>query len=285
LLEWKYEDGIFPSRVLSGVQPANGLHLGHYIDAIKQHIELQHEYPGESFYFIANYHGLATIHDKELLREQSWNIALDYLALGLDPNKATFYRQSDIPQIYELMWILSCVTKKNLLDRVSLSKEEAGNGFQPSVGLFLYPELMAADILALRATLVPARKDQEQHLEITRNIVKSFNRTFDVQIFPQPSILVSESGGVPGIDGGEMHSVPIQHLMMGERMHLVSSEFFASFEERRKELEKDLDTVEDILRDGAYRAREEAKETLELVRDCIGLGRYQRFVTDKTINR
>jgi tryptophanyl-tRNA synthetase len=283
LLKWKYEDGIFPSRVLSGVQPANGLDLGHYIGTIKQHIELQHEYPGESFYFIANYHALTAIHDKELLREQSWNIALDYLALGLDPNKATFYRQSDIPHVFELMWILSCITEKNLLDCASFSKEEAENGF---LGLFLYPELMAADILALRATLVPARKDQEQHLEITRDIVKSFNRTFDVQIFPQPSILVSESGVMPGIDDGrEMHSVPIQHLMMGERMHLVSSEFFASFEERRKELEKDLDTVEDILRDGAYRARKEAEETLGLVRDCIGLGRYRRFIKDKVVNR
>ncbi len=347
LLERKYEDGIFPSRVLSGVQPANRLHLGHYFGAIKQHIELQHEYPGESFYFIANYHALTTIHDKELLRRQSWNVTLDYLALGLDPTKATFYRQSDIPHVCELMWILSCITGKNLLDRAPLYREKTENGFQPSVGLFLYPELMAADILALRATIVPAGKDQEQHLEMTRNIVKSFNTTFGVQMFPQPSILVSEAGTVPGIDGQKMSKtydniIPIfaeydelaarvthiktSSVLSGSPLdphsdtifalyRLVStseeqtdmlhrylsgsidyqqakiellaklSEFFASFKVKRQELERDLDTVEDILRDGARRAREEVKDTLELVRDCIGLGRYQRVIASKVVNR
>src|SRR5258706_9030970 len=168
----------FTPRVLSGVQPSGALHIGNYFGAIKQHIEHQHEYPGESFYFIANYHALTTIHDKSVLEKQTLNVALDYLALGLDPAKATFYRQSDVPQVNELMWILSCATNKGLLDRAHSYKDKVSRGLRASVGLFLYPELMAADILAVRSTVVPVGEDQVQHLEMTRDIAESFNKVF-----------------------------------------------------------------------------------------------------------
>ena len=193
-----HQEDIFPSRVLSGVQPSGALHIGNYFGAIRQHIELQHEYPGESFYFIANYHALTTMHDRDTLIQQSWNVALDYLALGLDPSKATFYRQSDVPQVCELMWILSCVTGKGLLDRAVSFREKVERGINPTVGLFLYPELMAADILAVRSTMVPVGEDQEQNLEITRDIAGSFNAAFDKQVFPLPATRLNDASIVLG---------------------------------------------------------------------------------------
>jgi tryptophanyl-tRNA synthetase len=332
------EKGIFSPRVLSGVQPSGSLHLGNYFGAIKQHIDLQNEYPGECFYFIADYHALTTVQDAELLRKQSVNVALDYLALGLDPSKATFYRQSDIPQVCELMWVLSCVTGKGLLDRAHSYKEKVEKGLNASVGLFLYPELMAADILGVRSTIVPVGEDQEQHLEMTRDIAKSFNAAFDVQTFPLPETKLNEAAIVPGIDGRKMsksydNTVSIfaeDDELESKVMHVVTSSvpqgrpidpstdtlfalyrlvstadqqeemrnrylkgtigyretklevianlkrYFDPFKDGRRELEKDPDNVEDILRDGAKRARKEFDETLVLVREAVGFGRYRR---------
>jgi tryptophanyl-tRNA synthetase len=324
---------IFPPRVVSGVQPSGSLHLGNYFGAIKQHIEIQHEYPGESFFFIADYHALTTIHDRQRLQRQSLAVALDYLALGLEPAKATFYRQSDVPQVCELMWILSCVTPKGLLNRAHSYKDKVQKGLRPSVGLFLYPELMAADILAMRATTVPVGKDQQQHLEMTRDIAESFNTTFQNTVFPLPDVLFNAAATVPGIDGRKMsksyeNAIPIfadddeleakvKHIKtasvpLGSPLspnsdtvfalyRLVSTPeqqdslfnrylkgtvgyqqakaellenlkaFFEPFKAKRHELENDLDGVEDILREGARRARQEANETLEQVRDGVGL--------------
>src|SRR3954447_10526983 len=140
-------------RILSGVQPSGKLHLGNYFGAVKQHIELQEQ--GECFYFIANYHALTTIQDPARLRDNARDVALDYLALGLDPTRAVFFRQSDVPEVTELAWILGTVTPMGLLERAVSYKEKIDKGIEASVGLFTYPVLMAADILIYRSNVVP----------------------------------------------------------------------------------------------------------------------------------
>src|SRR5205807_503106 len=154
-----------PRRFLSGVQPSGKLHLGNYFGAVKQHIALQDE--GRCFYFIADYHALTTIQNAQGLRDNGRDVALDYLALGLDPDKAIFFRQSDVPEVTELAWILSTVTNMGLLERAVSYKEKIDKGIDASVGLFAYPVLMAADILIYRSHLVPVGKDQVQHIEMT----------------------------------------------------------------------------------------------------------------------
>src|SRR6266853_790905 len=188
-------------RILSGVQPSGKLHLGNYFGAIKQHIALQDE--GECFYFIANYHSLTTIQNAALLREHVLGVALDYLALGLDPNKVAFYRQSDVPEVTELTWLLACVTNMGLLERAVSYKEKIEKGIDASVGLFTYPVLMAADILIVRSNIVPVGKDQVQHLEMTQDIAGKFNRAFG-DIFPIPNWKLDKESKVPGTDGQKM---------------------------------------------------------------------------------
>ncbi len=188
-------------RVLSGIQPSGTLHLGNYFGAIKQHIELQHAHEG--FYFIANYHTLTTVHDAERLRTLTRDVALDYLALGLDPQKATLFRQSDVPEVTELAWILATVTGKGLLDRATSYKDKIARGILPSTGLYTYPLLMAADILIYRSDLVPVGKDQLQHIEMTQDMAASFNAAFgDVLKRPEPRL--NEAAIVPGLDGQKM---------------------------------------------------------------------------------
>ncbi len=189
-------------RILSGVQPSGKLHLGNYFGAVKQHIALQNE--GRCFYFIANYHALTTIQDAERLRENTSDVALDYLALGLDPEKAVFFRQSDVPEVTELSWILGAVTNMGVLERAVSYKEKVEKGIEASVGLFTYPILMAADILIYRSDLVPVGKDQVQHLEMTQDIAGKFNRAFD-EVFPIPQARIEEeTAKVPGVDGQKM---------------------------------------------------------------------------------
>jgi len=192
-------------RILSGVQPSGKLHLGNYFGAVKQHIELQEK--GNCFYFIANYHALTTLHDGAKLAEYTRDVALDYLALGLDPTKAVFFRQSDVPEVTELSWILSTVVNMGLLERAHSYKDKTAKGFEPSVGLFIYPVLMAADILIYRSNLVPVGQDQVQHLEMTSDIATKFNRAFGQAVFPEPLPLVPKSNQmakVPGTDGQKM---------------------------------------------------------------------------------
>jgi tryptophanyl-tRNA synthetase len=188
-------------RILSGVQPSGKLHLGNYFGAVKQHIALQDE--GECFYFIANYHALTTIQDADTLGQNTRDVALDYLALGLDPNKATFYRQSDVPEVVELAWILSTVTNMGLLERAVSYKEKIDKGIEASVGLFTYPMLMAADILIVRSHVVPVGKDQVQHLEMTQDIAGKFNRAYR-EVFPIPNYRLDKESKVPGTDGNKM---------------------------------------------------------------------------------
>jgi tryptophanyl-tRNA synthetase len=188
-------------RVLSGIQPSGALHLGNYYGAVKQYLELQDEH--ECFYFIANYHALTTIQDAERLRQLTLDVALDYLALGLDPDKATLFRQSDLLEHTELAWILSTVTGKGLLERAHSFKDKTARGLPVNMGLFCYPLLMAADILIYRADLVPVGKDQVQHIEMTQDIAAYFNNTFR-EVFVRPEPRLNEAPVVPGVDGQKM---------------------------------------------------------------------------------
>jgi len=188
-------------RVLSGVQSSGKLHIGNYFGAIKQHIELQNE--SECFYFIADYHALTTVQDPQTLRDLVRDAALDYLALGLDPDKAAFFRQSDVPEVNELAWILSTVTNMGLLERAVSYKEKIDKGIEASVGLFTYPVLMAADILIYRSHVVPVGKDQVQHIEMTRDMAERFNRAYG-EVFPLPTYKLDKGSKVPGIDGQKM---------------------------------------------------------------------------------
>jgi tryptophanyl-tRNA synthetase len=190
-------------RVLSGVQPSGKLHLGNYFGAIRQHIALQEQH--ECFYFIADYHSMTSVQDAELRRANVRDVALDYLALGLDPNKAAFFRQSDVPEVTELAWFFASVTGMGLLERAHSYKDKVARGITPSVGLFTYPILMAADILIYRSNLVPVGQDQVQHLEMTRDMAGSFNATYKVDLFPLPDAMVEAAvATVPGIDGKKM---------------------------------------------------------------------------------
>lgn len=190
------------ARVLSGIQPSGKLHLGNYFGAIKQHIQLQDT--NECFYFIANYHALTSIQDRELLQKYTLDVALDYLSLGLNPEKTCFYCQSDLPEVTELTWLLSVVTPMGLLERAHSYKDKIAKGLSPSHGLFSYPVLMAADILIVDANIVPVGKDQKQHLEMTRDIAIKFNQTFkETFVIPQEKI-EEETAVVPGIDGQKM---------------------------------------------------------------------------------
>jgi tryptophanyl-tRNA synthetase len=188
-------------RILSGVQPSGKLHLGNYFGAIKQHVALQNE--AECFYFIADYHALTTIHDAQALRQNVRDAALDYLALGLDPDKATFFRQSDVPEVTELAWILATVTNMGLLERAVSYKEKLAKGIEASVGLFTYPILMAADILIYRSHLVPVGNDQVQHIEMTQDMAGRFNRAYG-EVFPIPNYRLDKEAKVPGTDGQKM---------------------------------------------------------------------------------
>jgi tryptophanyl-tRNA synthetase len=188
-------------RVLSGIQPSGVLHLGNYFGAMKQHLELQHEH--ECFFFIANYHSLTTIQDAKRLRQLTVDVAIDYLTLGLDPAKATFFRQSDVPEVTELAWILSTVTGRGLLERAHSFKDKVAKGLPVNMGLFSYPLLMAADILIYRSHLVPVGRDQVQHIEMTQDMAGYFNSIYgEVLVRPEPRL--NETPIVPGTDGQKM---------------------------------------------------------------------------------
>ena len=190
-------------RSLSGIQPNGVLHIGNYFGAIKQFVELQNEYEG--FYFLANYHALTSSPKGEDLKNNTINVILDYLALGLDPEKSTLFLQSDVPEHTELSWILSNVTPMGLLERAHSYKDKTAKGIKPNVGLFTYPVLMASDILIYSPDIVPVGKDQKQHVEITRDIAIKFNETYGKEIFKLPKEKIVENvATVPGTDGDKM---------------------------------------------------------------------------------
>ena len=319
-------------RILSGVQPTGGLHLGNYFGAIKQHIELQDE--GEAFYFIANYHALTTVHDRQALLDNTREVAAAYLALGLDPSRSTFFRQSDVPEVTELTWLLACCVGTGLLERAHSYKDKLAKGITPSFGLFAYPVLMAADILAYRSKLVPVGRDQVQHVEMTQDMAQAFNHRYG-EVFVRPEVRLSPTPRVPGVDGQKMsksYGNTIELFAEGQAlkksvMGIVTSstalgqpldpdgctvfalfslfasaeereamagryraggigygeakktllarvdEFFAPAREKHRALLEHPDEIEDVLRQGAQRARAEAASVLDQARKAAGLTR------------
>lgn len=318
-------------RILSGIQPSGKLHIGNYFGMMKPALELQKE--GEAFLFIADYHALTTVNDAAALRVMVKDVALDFLACGLDPSKTAFYRQSDVPEVQELAWLLSIVTPMGLLERCHSYKDKTAKGIAATHGLFAYPVLMAADILSVQSTIVPVGRDQKQHVEVTRDIAVKFNNQFgEVFTVPEPSIRDSVAV-VPGIDGQKMSksygntleifgepgalkkrvmqivtdSTPLEEpknpdtcnayalyklfATDAEASGLASryraggfgygtakkellakiNAHFAPMREKRAELEKNPDFVNDVLRQGAEKARAETRKTLQAARRAVGL--------------
>lgn len=190
-------------RVLSGMQPSGNPHLGNFLGAMRQHIEMQNK--ADCSYFIANYHALTTLRDATVLREKTRELAMDYLALGLDPTKVSFYVQSDVPEVTELMWILDTITPIGLLERAHAWKDSRQKGKKgETAGLFNYPVLMAADILIMQPDIVPVGQDQKQHVEIARDIATYFNNTYGKTFKLPDPVIKEEVAVVPGTDGQKM---------------------------------------------------------------------------------
>jgi len=189
-------------RILSGIQPSGNLHLGNYFGMIRPALELQER--GESFLFIANYHAMTTVTDAARLRGLTRDMALGYLACGLDPQRTALFRQGDVPEVHELAWLLSCVTPMGLLERCHSYKDKIARGIAANHALFAYPVLMAADILAYQSDIVPVGRDQKQHVEVTRDIAIKFNNTYG-EVFKIPESSIREDVAVvPGLDGQKM---------------------------------------------------------------------------------
>jgi len=189
-------------RILSGIQASGVLHIGNYFGMMRPAIALQAE--GEAFYFIADYHALTTVRDPKALRENTRRVALDFLACGLDPERAALFRQSDVRQVTELAWILSTIAPMGLLERAHSYKDKLARGLNATVGLFNYPVLMAADILIYDSDVVPVGKDQKQHIEITRDLAAKMNESFGT-IFKLPEARIEAATEiVPGLDGQKM---------------------------------------------------------------------------------
>ena len=189
-------------RILSGVQSSGTLHIGNYFGMMRPSLSLQEG--NDCFYFIANYHALTQLPDPALLRQRTFDVAVDFLACGLNPDTTVFFRQSDVTEVQELTWILSCLTPVGLLERCHSYKDKLARGMEANHGLFAYPVLMAADILLYNSQLVPVGKDQKQHLEVTRDIAIRFNNRYG-DILTVPEAMIQEDVAViPGLDGQKM---------------------------------------------------------------------------------
>lgn len=320
-------------RFLTGLQPSGQLHIGNYFGAIKPAVELQEK--GEAFYFIANYHAMTTMESAAKLRENTINLAIDFLACGLDPQKAVLFSQSAVPEVNELAWILSTVCPMGLLERCHSYKDKIAKGFSPNHALFAYPALMAADILLYNSDAVPVGKDQKQHLEVTRDLAGKINDTFGADIFKLPEAIISEvTAVVPGLDGQKMsksygntlpifgEEKPLRKLINKKIVtdatpleapkptegsvilaiyklfataeqydEMVAAhhrggvgygqfkkdvfeaywEYFRSAREKREWIVANPDYVQQVLTDGATRAREEAAKTMTRLREAVGL--------------
>ena len=190
-------------RVLSGIQPTGKIHWGNYFGAIRQFINLQSTLD-QAYYFVANLHALTTIRDKAVLEENTLGVVLDFLALGLDPNKATLFVQSEVPEVSQLCWLLLTVTPMGLLERCHAYKEKKANGLTADAGLFNYPILMAADIIIYDSDLVPVGEDQLQHIEVARDVAARFNHLFGETFVLPKGYVLDNSAKVPGTDGQKM---------------------------------------------------------------------------------
>lgn len=319
-------------RILSGMQPSGNPHLGNYLGAMRQHIEMQNQ--GECYYFIANYHALTALRNASDLRLKTQELAMDYLALGLDPNRVAFFRQSDVPEVTELAWILNTVTPMGLLERAHAWKDAKAKGKKSeTAGLFTYPVLMAADILIYESDIVPVGQDQKQHVEIARDIAATFNNIYG-ETFKLPEPMIKrEVAVVPGTDGQKMSKsygnvieifapadllkkqvfsiktdskgieeckdpktcLPfilfsliaekdeakdlandlskggMGYAQLKTRLFEKLLEYFGLAREKRLDLEKKPDYIENLLREGAKKARSLAQKTLEEARKKTGL--------------
>jgi tryptophanyl-tRNA synthetase len=210
--------------VLSGIQPSGNLHLGNYFGAVQQYLEFLNK-GFRCYYFLANYHALTSLRDPARLLEMTRTAAADYLALGLDPERCAIYRQSDVPEVCELQWLLTTVTPMGLLERAHAYKDKVAQGIPADHGLFAYPVLQAADILIVRANFVPVGQDQKQHVEITRDIAQYFNSAYgEVLTLPEPYIPEAVAV-VPGRDGRKM-----------SKSYNNTIELFASDEEVKRQI-------------------------------------------------
>ncbi len=189
-------------RVLSGIQPSGRLHIGNYFGAMRQHLKLQAEH--DCFYFICDYHALTSLPDPKQLKQYTLSATMDYIALGLDTEKTVFWRQSDVPEVTEFAWILSCITPMGLLQRCTSFKEKVSQGISANHGLFAYPVLQAADILIYNSDLVPVGADQKQHIEVTRDIAIRFNNTYGKILTVPTEHIIESVAVVPGTDGQKM---------------------------------------------------------------------------------
>lgn len=318
--------------ILSGIQPSGKLHIGNYFGAMRQHIEMQDK--GDAFYFIANLHSLTSLNDGKQLYQNTIDVTLDYLSLGLDPKKATFFAQSDVPQVTELAWMLGTLCPVSLMEKGVAYKDKVNAGLHPNIGLFTYPILQAADILIYNSDIVPVGKDQKQNIEIARDLAGKFNRTYNGEFLKIPEDHILKSVAVvPGTDGRKMsksykNTIPLfaegkalKKIVMSiqtdskeledakdpetdnvfaliklfgdkakkdeiaekyrsggfgyghaklELLEMIES-YFGDAREKRKELEKDLDYVKDVLREGGNKARERAESVMEPIREACGI--------------
>ncbi len=319
-------------RILSGIQPTGRFHWGNYFGAIRQYVALQDNQ--QAFYFIADLHALTTVRDPKVLAGFSRDAALDLLALGLNPEQATLFRQSDVPEVSELTWLLMTVTQMSLLEKCHAYKDKQAKGIAADAGLFTYPVLMAADILLYDSEVVPVGADQVQHIEVTRDIAQRFNHTYQGEFLHLPEARVLDSTAkVPGIDGEKMSksygntieifeppkgmrkkimsiktdSTPMeapknpdacsvftlyklfaapeqQAILAGkyraggmgygeakQALYDAAMEYFGEARTRRETLAADPSIVEDVLADGAKKARQKGQEVLARVRQACGL--------------
>ncbi len=189
-------------RVLSGIQPSGQLHLGNYVGAVRQFVQMQQTH--EMFIFVASYHALTSGNDADALRQRIRQVAIDYIAFGIDPQRTNLYLQHDVPKVTELAWLLGCVGPKSMMDKATSYKDKVAKGLSASIGLYTYPVLQAADILSVDPDFVPVGEDQRQHVEITRDLAQRFNALYG-PTFKLPDIIVPPGAGVlPGVDGQKM---------------------------------------------------------------------------------
>jgi tryptophanyl-tRNA synthetase len=282
-------------RVLSGVQPSGKIHLGNYFGAIRQFISMQES--NEGLYFIADLHALTSVREPARLAALTRDVALDYLALGLDPARAILFKQSDIPEVTELSWILSTVTPMGLLERAHSYKDKTAKGIAPDHGLFAYPVLMAADILVYGSDVVPVGKDQKQHLEITRDIAVKWNQTyapgFDPQTganailkLPEP-LIMEDTAVVPGTDGQKMSKSYANTIdLFADEKALKKSVMGIVTDSAPVEAPKDPEpnTVYQLLK--LFSTPEETAATAEeLRRGGTGYGEYKKRLLAKVLER
>jgi len=251
-------------RILSGIQPSGNLHLGNYFAMMKPIIESRE---GEAYVFIANYHALTTVSDPKALKKATVDVALDFLACGLDTERAVFFRQSDVPEVTELTWLLSIVTPMGLLERCHSYKDKVAKGISPTHGLFAYPVLMAADILAYQSNIVPVGKDQKQHVEVTRDIAIKFNNQFgEVFTIPEPSIRENVAV-VPGIDGQKMSKSYNNHIeLFGDEKETRSKIMKIVTDSKALEESKDPETCSVFALYSLFASDEQKKEMAERYR-------------------